>query len=100
MSGQKMVVPGFGIGTFYGSPSTIALDSTKTTTLTGTVLLAGQYQVAGIVTGVNISLVSTSNGVTGTYKILDGTPGDISYDGSSGVLINTTTSVNVVFITL
>ena len=98
MSGQKMVVPGFGIGTFYGTPSTIALDSTKTTTLTGTVLPAGQYQVAGMVTGVNISLVSTSNGVTGTYKILDGSQGDIAYDGVSGVLINTTTSATIVFI--
>ena len=49
MSGQKMVVPGFGIGTFYGSPYTINLDSTKTTTLTGTVLVANNYQVTGLV---------------------------------------------------
>ncbi len=100
MSGQKMVVPGFGIGTFYGTPTTIALDSTKTTTLTGTVLVANNYQVAGLVTGVNISAVSTSNGVTGTYILLNGTPGDFTHDGASNVLINTTTSVNVVFITL
>jgi hypothetical protein len=98
MSAQKMVVPGFGTGSFYGTPVTRPLDSTSTVTLTGTVLPAGQYMVTGLVTGTTVKLASTTNGVTGTYTILSGAPGVINYDGASGTLVSTTTSVSVVFI--
>ncbi len=100
MSVNKLVVPGFGVGTAYGTPITRALDSTSTVTLTGTVLPAGQYYVTGLVTGTSAQLRSTTNGVTGTYTILSGAPGIIAYDGSSGALVSTTTSVSVVFIQL
>ena len=100
MSGQKMVVPGFGIGTFYGTPNTIALLGTSTLTLTGTVLLAGQYQVAGLVAGTSLIAYSTSNGVTGTYTLLSGAPGDFQHDGASCALVSATSSVSIVFITI
>jgi len=99
MSANKMIVPGFGIGSCYGTPITIALAQTSTVTLTGTVLPAGQYFVTGIATGVSMNLVSTTNGVTGTYSILSGAPGKVDpYDGVSGTLVNTTTSVSIVAI--
>lgn len=98
MSAQKMVVPGFGVGSFYGTPLTRALDSTSTVTLTGTVLPAGQYMVTGLVTGTTLKLASTANAVTGTWTVLSGAPGVVNYDGSSGTLVSTTTSVSVVFI--
>lgn len=98
MSANKMVVPGFGVGSAYGTPVTRPLDSTSTVTLTGTVLPAGQYFVTGVVAGVQTKLASTTNGVTATYSILNGAPGWIMYDGASGTLVNTTTSVSIIFI--
>lgn len=98
MSIMKMVVPGFGVGSCYGTPITIALAQTSTVTLTGTVLPAGTYMLTGFVTGTSATLVSTSNEVTGTYTILSGAPGMVFNDGSSGRFVNTTTSVNIVAI--
>ena len=95
MSANKFGVPGFGVGQFYGTPTTIALDSTSTVTLTGTVLPAGQYMVAGLAAGVSLKIGSGSNGVTETFTILEGAPGFIVYDGASGRLVNTTTSVTI-----
>ena len=95
MSANKFGVPGFGVGQFYGTPTTIALDSTSTVTLTGTVLPSGQYMVTGLATGVQLKLASTSNGVTATFTALEGTPGFVVYDGVSGTLVNTTTSVTI-----
>lgn len=95
MSTNKMIVPGFGTGAAYGTPRTIALDSTSTVTLTGTVLPAGQYMVAGLATGVQLKIGSASNGVTETFTALEGTPGFVLYDGVSGLLVNTTTSVTI-----
>lgn len=96
MSVMKMVVPGFGVGSYYGTPTTIALAQTSTVTLTGTVLPAGQYMFTGFVTGTSFNLVSTANGVTGTFGILSGVNGVVFYDGASGTLVSTTTSVNIV----
>lgn len=98
MAANKLVVPGFGIGTCFGVPYTKALDSTSTITLTGTVLPSGNYIVTGLVTGANVSLFSTANGVTLTAIALSGAPGHLFHDGSSAKLINTTTSINVLFI--
>ena len=84
MSINKIVVPGFGIGSAYGTPATIALAQTSTVTLTGTVLPAGQYLMTGL--------------VTGTFAILNGAPGHVVYDGVSGTLVYTTTSVSIVVI--
>jgi hypothetical protein len=95
MSANKMIVPGFGTGSVYGTPRTIALDATATVTLTGTVLPAGQYMVAGIATGVQLKIGSGTNGVTETFSALDGAPGFIVYDGVNGRLVNTTTSVTI-----
>lgn len=100
MSVNKLVVPGFGVGTAYGTPITRALAETSTVTLTGTVLPAGQYIVHGLATGTSLALRSTTNGVTASYTIIAGAPGILAYDGSSGVMVNTTTSVSVVFIQL
>jgi hypothetical protein len=93
MSTNKMIVQGFGTGSVYGVPTTIALDSTKTLSITSA--LVGMYQITGMATGVNLSLVSTTNGVTDTIKILDGGQGLVFLDGVSGFLVNTTTSVTI-----
>lgn len=90
---QKIVAPGFGIGTMYGTPVTIALDSTKTVSITSA--LVGVYHVAGLATGVSLNLISTTNGVTDTIKVLDGTQGRVLLDGQSAFLVNTTTSVTI-----
>lgn len=96
MSAQKMVVPGFGVGTFYGTPTTIGLAATSTLSITSS--LVGEFHVAGIVTGTSLTLVSTQNGVTATYSILSGAPGRALLDGVSAFAVNTTTSVSLVFI--
>jgi hypothetical protein len=93
---NKIVTQGFGTGTTYGIPTTIALDSTSTLSITSS--LVGQYQATGVVTGVQLRSVSTANGVTGSYSILNGAPGTVFLDGVSNFLVNTTTSVGIVFI--
>lgn len=90
---QKMIVPGFGVGTGYGTPTTIGLAATSTLSITAS--LVGEYAITGLATGVNLSLVSTTNGVTDTIKILDGAPGRALLDGSSAFFVNTTTSVTI-----
>lgn len=96
MSDQKLVVPGFGTGTAFGVPTTIGLAPTSTLSITSS--LVGSYYLAGPVTGHSLTLVSTSNGVTGTYTILSGGPGHVWLDGVSAFAVNTTTSVSLVFI--
>ena len=100
MSTEKMGVPGFGIGAFNGTPTTVGLAATSTITMTGTSYLMGQYFVTGLATGANVSMVSTTNAVTGTWIVLNGAPGYLVHDGASGRLINTTTSQTIVFITM
>lgn len=96
MSGNKMIVPGFGIGSCYGTPITLGLAPTSTLTLTGTVLPAGQYHMLGLVAGITLNLVSTTNSITGTFAVLSAAPGRLSpYDGVSGTLVSTTTSVTI-----
>lgn len=92
-SAQKLVAPGFGVGTMYGTPVTVGLAPTSTLSITSS--LVGEYAIAGIATGVNVSSVSTTNGVTDTIKILDGAPGRALLDGVSNFLVNTTTSVTI-----
>lgn len=93
MSTNKIIVQGFGTGAVYGTPTTIGLAPTTTLSITSS--LVGMYHVAGLATGVNLSLVSTANGVTDTIKILDGVPGHAFLDGVSAFLVNTTTSVTI-----
>ena len=96
MSTNRINTPGFGVGASFGIPSTIALNSTQTLSVTSA--LVGSYYATGLVTGVGLTLVSTSNGVTGTYTVLSGAPGHVWLDGQSAFLTTTTTSVNIVFI--
>lgn len=96
MSVNKMVVPGFGVGTFYGTPVTLGVAPTSTLTLTGTVLPAGAWHITGMATGITLNYVSTTNAVTGTIAILSGANGHIIYDGASGTIASTTTSVSIV----
>lgn len=93
---QKMMVPGFGVGTVYGTPTTIALNSTSTVSVTSA--LVGEYHFTGLATGVQLKAVSTTNGVTLTASLLDGAPGRALVDGSSCFLVNTTTSVTILAI--
>lgn len=93
MSTNKMIVRGFGTGSVYGTPTTIALDSTTTISITSS--LVGMYHVTGLATGVNVSAVSTANAVTDTILILNGAPGMAFLDGVSNFLVNTTTSVTI-----
>ena len=95
-SPQKVIVPGFGVGTSYGTPTTVALDSTKTLSVTSS--LVGEYHVTGVVTGVQLNAVSTTNSVTLTASLQNGPPGRAFLDGSSCFLVNTTTSVTILFI--
>ncbi len=96
MSTNKLNVPGFGTGASFGTPTTIALDSTQTLSVTSG--LVGSYYCTGLVTGTGLRLQSTSNGVTGTWVICSGAPGHVWLDGVSAQLTTTTTSVSVVFI--
>lgn len=99
MSDQKLVVPGFGVGSFYGTAISRPLDSTSTLTLTGTVLPAGSYAVVNMITGNALVYYSTTNGVTATYTVATGAaPAMINYDGASGKLTSTTTSATILFI--
>lgn len=103
MSVNKILNPGFGIGAAYGTPVTVALAPTATVTLTSAVSLntyGGQFMATGIVAGTQLKAVSTDNGVTGTYSVLDGAPGFVVMDNTSFRLVNTTTSVNVTLIPL
>jgi hypothetical protein len=97
MSLNKLINPGFGIGTAFGTPTTVAVDATSTVAITGSAYVTGQYHMSANV-GVNLTAVSTSNGVTGTYTILRGSGGVFLNDNASWTLVNTTTSVNVVLI--
>ncbi len=96
MSTNKMVVPGFGIGTAYGVPVTVGLAPTSTLSITSA--LVGAYHVTGLAAGTGLTLVSTSNGVTGTYTILSAAPGKVWLDGVSAFATSTTTSVSLIFI--
>lgn len=93
---NKLNIQGFGVGTVYGTPTTVALAETSTLSITSS--LVGNYHVAGVVAGIAVRSVSTTNGVTGSYAILSGAPGTAFLDGVSNFLVNTTTSVNVTFI--
>ena len=96
MSANKLLVPGFGIGAAFGVPTTVGLAPTSTLSITSAIV--GQYAVTGLATGVQLKQLSTSNGVTGTWTLLEGAPGRVLLDGQSAVLVNTTTSVSIVFI--
>lgn len=96
MSTNKLVVPGFGVGAVYGTPTTIGLAPTTTLSITSS--LVGMYHLTGLVAGISLNLVSTANAVTGTYTILSAAPGHAFLDGSSAFLVSTTTSVSIVAI--
>lgn len=93
---NKIITHGFGSGAVYGSPTTIGLAETSTLSITSS--LVGNYHVAGVAAGVAVRSVSTANGVTGSYSILNGAPGTAFLDGVSNFLVNTTTSVTIVMI--
>lgn len=90
MSFQKIINPGLGIGSAFGTPSTISVTGTYT-------MAAGSYIVAansavGTTTGVFIAAQSTTNGVTATYVIMGANqPGDFVADGSAVVMVGTAT---------
>ena len=92
-SPQKLVVPGFGIGSVYGVPLTIALGATSTLSITSA--LVGEYTITGVEPGVRLVQVSNSNGVTDTIAALNGAPGRAFLDGVSNFLVNTTTAVTI-----
>ena len=96
MSQQKLIVPGFGIGAVFGSPTTLGLAPTSTLSITSG--LVGQYHVASVAAGITLQYQSTTNGVTATYALLAGAPGRIFLDGQSCFAVSTTTSVSLVFI--
>lgn len=98
MSLNRIVNPGFGFGQAFGTPVTVGVAATSTVNLTGTVLPVGQYFATGLVAGTRLELVSTSNGVTGTWTVLSASPGFFLNDGSSARVVNTTTTVSIVFI--
>lgn len=94
---QKLTVPGFGVGSFYGTPTTIGVAPTSTLSITSA--LVGDYlATVGMVAGINLISVSTTNGVTLTVTALAAAPGRVVLDGVSNFLVNTTTSVSVLFI--
>lgn len=106
MSSQKIINPGFGIGSAYGTPLTVAVAQTSTVALTSnsttTVIPTGWSIIAGgMAAGISIVGVSTTNGVTGTWTIMSGaTAGPIWSDGASLSVVNTTTSVALTVIPL
>lgn len=93
---NKLIVQGFGPGSTYGTPTTIALAQTSTLSVTSS--LTGEYCMTGLVAGVSLTQISTTNGVTGTFTVLSAAPGRVFLDGASNFLVNTTTSVNIVVI--
>lgn len=90
---NKMVVPGFGTGSAFGTPVTIGVAPTSTLSITSS--LVGLYQFSGFVTGVSMIQASTANGVTDTFTILSASQGIVALDGVSSFIVNTTTSVSI-----
>ena len=91
MALDTMIVPGFGIGNYYGSAITVGLTQTSTYTIS-----TGLYAIAnGMATGVQACYVDTS--VTATYTVQTGAGNNtwMMSDGASATLINTTTSVTI-----
>jgi hypothetical protein len=93
---QKIVNQGFGIGSVYGTTTTIGLA--PTTTLSITASLVGEYAATGLVAGITLIQTSTANGTTGTFTVLSAAPGRVLLDGVSNFLVNATTSVTIVMI--
>ena len=85
MSVNKIINPGFGIGNAYGTPinATVAGNTITFTSTAGANTYLGQFFVTGVTAGVNINAVSTSNGVTGTYAVLNGASGYVVMDNTS-----------------
>ena len=91
MSVNKILNPGFGVGSAYGTPTTTSVTGTLTVPL-------GQWMVAGLTaaatTGVFIQAVSTSNSVTGTWGLSQANQGCfVVSDGSSIGAVGTATIV-------
>ena len=96
-STQKIISQGFGVGSTYGTPTTIGLAPSSTLSITSS--LVGDYlATVGMVAGINLITTSTSNGVTLTVTALAAAPGRVFLDGVSNFLVSSTTSVNVLFI--
>lgn len=95
MSMQKIINPGFGVGSFFGVPTTVAVAETSTVTLTGTAYVTGGQMLSGMAAGVNLVWGSASNGITQTSIIMVGTGGWFVNDNASFRITNTTTSVQV-----
>lgn len=103
MSINKFGPAGFGVGAWFGVPVTVAVAPTTTVNITGTAYVTGQqYMVAnavsGALTGVQVQMVTTAGGVTGTYTIFNGGGGHIYNDNASYQIVNTTTSVQICLI--
>lgn len=91
---NKLINPGFGIGSYHGLPVTAAVAETSTLTLTGSAYPTGMTLMAGVA-GINLVAGSAANGYTATFTVFPGTGGYFMNDGSSYRIVNTTTSVNV-----
>lgn len=90
---NKIINPGFGVGSYFGTAVTVALAETSTTTLTGSSYPTGMT-ILSAARGVNVNAGSAANGITETVTILEGY-GFFMNDGASCRLVNTTTSVTV-----
>ena len=93
---NKLIVQGFGVGSVYGTPTTIGLAPSSTLSITSA--LTGEYAMTGLVAGITLTQVSTTNSVTGTFTVLSAAPGRVFLDGASNFLVSTTTSVSIVAI--
>lgn len=105
MSINKFGQAGFGIGAWFGVPVTVAVNTSATVTLTGTAYAAGQqylssFQPAPTLIGNDVALVTwkmitTTNGVTGTYSINSGGAGLHFYNDNTSYSIVNLSSVSV-----
>lgn len=91
---NKLINPGFGIGSYHGLPVTAAVAETSTLTLTGASYPTGMTIMAANA-GVNLVAGSAANGYTATFTLFSGNGGFFMNDGASYRIVNTTTSVNV-----
>jgi hypothetical protein len=92
---NKLINPGFGIGSYHGLPVTAAVAETSTLTLTGASYPTGMTIMAAN-TGLSLVAGSAANGYTATFTLFgSGQGGFFMNDGASYRIVNTTTSVNV-----
>lgn len=104
MSYNQIGQPGFGVGAYFGTPVTVAVASSTSATITGTAYATRQYlaasQPAPSLIGNDVALITwkmitTTNGVTGTYCINYGGSGLHFYNDNTSYSIANLSSVSV-----